>query len=310
MLDIGFDGAEAVLSVGTSGAGEVTATVQGKLLNGDIFYVQSQVTIKGNLVVKFEKHIVACGARPGSRKEPIRHSPVRVYPKGRSSCAAGKGISWHHYPEIYKTCTDWVAQAGSDDFGITEFVLPPGDYLVIAEYDPDPNPAVSNDELYIGRSVGDFAGDVVRMEYVQVIENCKKDSVPAKYKKLKGSELLIIEPEYVEWSGESELYPFIFESVGTWSVTTAVSPPEGFEADHESLSAEVNSEIQVLQFTITDIGSEWVPTKVKHKIKHKGKRKVLGSEIGVKLSPELAKKKGLGLYGKEIGKKQKDKSKQ
>jgi len=42
---------------------------------------------------------------------------------------------------------------------------------------------------------------------------------------------LIIEPEYVEWDGAQELYPFIFESVGNWTVTTSVTPPEGFVAD-------------------------------------------------------------------------------
>jgi hypothetical protein len=123
--------------------------------------------------------------------------------------------------------------------------------------------------------------------------------VPAKYKKKTGSELLIIEPEYVEWDGTEELYPFIFDSVGDWTITTSVSPPEGFVADTESLTEEVNTELEALQFTITDIGSEWVDTEVTHDLEHKGKKEKVKSKIGCKLSKKLAKEKGLTRFGKE-----------
>ena len=77
-------------------------------------------------------------------------------------------------------------------------------------------------------------------------------------------------------------------------------------ADNDALSAEVNSNVEAVQFTITDIGSKWVGTKVKHKIKHKGqKEKTFESEVGIKLSPELAAKKGLSIYGEIDPKKNK-----
>ena len=41
-----------------------------------------------------------------------------------------------------------------------------------------------------------------------------------------------------------------------------MSPPEGFVADADNLSEEVNSEVEAVQFTITDVGSDWVPTGV------------------------------------------------
>ena len=110
----------------------------------------------------------------------------------------------------------------------------------------------------------------------------------------------------MEWSEEAELYPFVFDSLGDWTVTTSVTPPEGFVADNDALSAEVNSQVEAVQFTITDIGSKWVGTKVKHKIKHKGKKeKIVYSEVGIKLSPELAAKKGLSIYGEDAPKKDK-----
>jgi hypothetical protein len=88
-------------------------------------------------------------------------------------------------------------------------------------------------------------------------------------------------------------------------VTTSVAPPEGFVADNESLSEEVTSEVEAVQFVITDIGSEWVATGVTHEVKHKGKKEKVKSKIGVKLSKELAKQKGLDIYGNVLKEKKK-----
>ena len=127
--------------------------------------------------------------------------------------------------------------------------------------------------------------------------------VPVKATRRTGSDLWIIEPEYVEWSGTEELYPFIFESVGDWSVSTAVTPPEGFVADNDSLSEEVNTELEAVQFTITDVGSDWgTPTVISHEISHKKKKKKIKSKVDFKLTKKLADKKNLTIYGKEKGK--------
>ncbi len=45
------------------------------------------------------------------------------------------------------------------------------------------------------------------------------------------------------WDDTEQAYPFIFETVGDWGVTTSVEPPEGFEADYDSLAADVDNEI-------------------------------------------------------------------
>ena len=134
-------------------------------------------------------------------------------------------------------------------------------------------------------------------KYLQVIEKAYGKKGPAKYTKRTGSDLLIIEPEYVEWDGTEELYPVIFESIGDWSVTTSVDPPEGFVTDQDSLTEEVNTEIEAVQFTLTDVGSTWKDTKVKHKIKHKGKTETINSKIDVMLSKKLTKEKKKSRYG-------------
>jgi hypothetical protein len=148
--------------------------------------------------------------------------------------------------------------------------------------------------------VGEIVPGAEIYKYLQVIKKSDGKKVPGKYRKFTGSELLVIEPEYVEWSSEAELYPFIFDSVGDWTVTTAVTPPEGFVADNESLSAEVTNEVESVQFTITDIGSRWIRTKVQHKIKHKKQKEIIvESDVGIKLPPELAQLKGLPIYGED-----------
>ena len=77
-------------------------------------------------------------------------------------------------------------------------------------------------------------------------------------------------------------------------------------SDQESLSEEVNTEVEAVQFTITDVGSDWVATGVVHDIKHKGKKEKIKSKIGVKLSKKLAKEKGLDVFGKKVKPKNKE----
>jgi len=169
--------------------------------------------------------------------------------------------------------------------------------VVITRY---PVPAEgANNYIYPGISTGTVTPGKINQKYLQVIQNGAGKIVPGKYIVRTGSELRIIEPEYMEWSSTQELYPFIFESAGVWGVTTAVAPPEGFVADFKALDAALNSTVQAVQFTVTDVGSAWVSTKVKHKVTHNKKTETIDSKIGIKIAPKLSKEKGLGEFGQE-----------
>ena len=85
-------------------------------------------------------------------------------------------------------------------------------------------------------------------------------------------------------------------------MTTSVAPPEGFISDYENLSEAVTSEIEAVQFVITDVGSEWTATEVIHEVKHKGKKEKIKGKVDVKLSKKLAKSKEVDIYGKKIKK--------
>jgi hypothetical protein len=258
----------------------------------------------GYIQVQADRHVVGIGSYPGSTKSGIKVL-LSVFDRSPGSCLATKfGVSWQQYPLVWAGCPR-VAGGVTGADGAGEVAVDPGDYMLIAVYDPDnslfeTSPSYSGDEVYMGRNVGQVESDKRVPVYLQTIEKAGGKKVPGKYTKRTGSELLIIEPEYVEWDGDEELYPFIFESVGDWSVTTAVAPPSGFVADHESLSEEVNTELTAVQFTIKDVGSEWVATEVVHEVTHKSKKEKIKSKVEVKLSKRLAKEKGLDVFGKKI----------
>jgi Putative metal-binding motif len=259
--------------------------------------LDAAVVTPGTVMIQADKHTVGSGSHPGSTKEPIVGLPVRIYDKSTGSCVSQFGVSWQNYESVWLSCSPPNGSGTTDASGTASIDVPPGDYIVIGKYTPD-----SGDELYIGVSVGAVGSGKTKKDYLQVIVKADEKKVPAKYTKKEGSELLVIEPEYIEWDGTQELYPFVFDSVGDWSVTTSVSPPEGFVADNSTLSEEVTSEEEAVQFTITDVGSKWVDTEVLHEVKHKGKTEKIKSKIGVKLSKKLAKEKGLDEFGNKIKK--------
>ena len=256
----------------------------------------------GYILVEVDKHIVGTGSRPGSTKVGLDGVQVKAFDKTSDSCCMQYfGVSWHYYESIWlssespesECCEELAAgETGDPVSGEVTLEVPRGEYLVIGKYVKE-----EEEPIYMGVSVGLVESGQTKKKYLQLIEKANGKKGPAKYTKKKGSELLIIEPEYVDWDGTEEYYPFIFESIGDWTVTTSVSPPEGFVTDYDTLREDVNSELEAVQFTLTDVGSSWKPTKVKHKIKHKGKTETVDSKIDVKLSKNLAKKKGLSRYG-------------
>jgi hypothetical protein len=96
--------------------------------------------------------------------------------------------------------------------------------------------------------------------------------VPAHTEEDWGSHLLIVEPDYMDWTGTVEQYPFILEAEGTWQVTTSITPPTGFVPDASQLSTTVTDNTSGLQFTLTDVGSSWTQVGVTHDIVHNGKK--------------------------------------
>jgi hypothetical protein len=253
-----------------------------------------QPVVESAIEVEAKLFTIDSGSRPRVTRTDLANCYVRLI-----RCS---DISEDFYPINYKTYqliwqhTPVVATGLTDSNGKAQFVdVFKDEYLIIAHY-PE-----GMTFTHMGRlvRVSDprWLNEQPIVKRFIVLEKADGSKSPGTTHTLTGSELIITEPEFVGWDSEQELYPFVYESEGDWEVSTSISPPEGFKADKKDLKAKVANEVEAVQFTITDKGSRWEETEVTHKIKHKGKTEKIKSKIGIKLSKELAKEKGLGIYG-------------
>lgn len=270
-------GATTVTYSATDACGNTaTAGLQVNVLHGATIDVQADL------------HTVGPGSHPGSSKTPLVGILVCAYSKAQGSCAMTVcgGISHHQYQCILDQCTP-EGCAVTDSTGQALIHVPPGNYIVVSG---DATKTVLPDPL--GVSVGQVNCGQVHKKYMQQIVKADGKKSPGKSTILTGSLLLIIEPEFIVWDDTVQLYPFVFETIGDWTVTASVTPPEGFIADHDALTAEVDNDLRSVQFVITEVGSDLVPTETKFDILHKGERKTVRSSIGIRLTPEYARSRG------------------
>jgi hypothetical protein len=257
------------------------------------------VTDEGSLTIHAVRHAIGLGSHPGSTKTPLPGILIRVYDRSADSCARTMcgGSALPHWSCIVSSCTPAAGDPDdpdsyTDSTGEVSYDLPPDDYLVLG-LDPEPAP----DGTLFGSQASQIICGDQDLEVINEIVDAKGNIRPGKKTVRTGSELLIIEPEVVEWSTTQELYPVVLESQGDWSVTTGIVPPEGFVSDYPYLSTQVSSSTQALQFTVTDIGSSWIPTGMWHRVVHGGRREVILNRISVRLSESLAQQKGLSTEG-------------
>ena len=252
---------------------------------------ESQIRVSSELLA------ISPGNRPVVSKTPIGKMRVQLFEMDK--------IPADYLPAGHKTyalisesdLVDPVQVRFTDGQGNAIFKLAPqGDYLLIATY------KTSTDTRYVGAEVKATNKDwgvpgVFIQEHLKVFLLPNKDTAPGRTKRLTGSELLITQPEYIEWDSAQEYYPFVFESVGDWNVTTTVEPPEGFVADADALQATINNDIEAVQFTVVDVGTTWVDFDVTYDVEHKKKKTKIKDKIGMRLAKKLAKKKNLGIFG-------------
>lgn len=229
----------------------------------------------GTIIVRADKHTIGAGDHPGSTKEPFSGLTVNVFDKSAGSCAAGIGLSWRHYADVVTNCTpdytETTVTSPSAGSAIAQINVAAGTYLIIGD---------DGSDKHLGTVAGIGEGQTIT-KYLQQLITVNGKKINGKTLIQMGSQLLIIQPEYVEWDGIQELYPFVFESLEDWRVTVNIKPPDGFVADYKRLSEEINNETEVLQFTLTDEGSKWRPTKVIFNLKHKLKKIRRFGKIGV-----------------------------
>lgn len=260
-----------------------------------------EAAIKSDVRVTVTEYIFGEGSHPGVTKKPLVDTDFKLRLFSRSACEA------KYSPINHKTCgaitNDWELRSGALTAELVDAVN--GEYLFRDVNQDDwviiGHATALTDYKHLWKLIDaddDRWGGEISVK-LKLMTDSRGKKVPGKSKRLTGSELLIIEPEYVEWTSDQELYPFAFESIGDWGVEVAVEPPEGFVTDNHNLSESVASELKALQFTITDVGSKYEATEVKYKLKHKKKTTNLKSKVYIKLSRKLAKEKKVPVWGED-----------
>lgn len=165
----------------------------------------------------------------------------------------------------------------------------PGNYIAIAF---DPTYTVLPDP--IAGKVNTIGCDETKGARLKQMIRGDGRKMPGKATVLVGSELEIVEPEFVVWDADQQQYPFVFNAiVGTWGVVVETTPPEGFVADFDLLyNAVLDGTVEAAQFVITEVGSDLVPMQTKYTVAHNGELRIIRSHVDIRLTAEYARQRG------------------
>lgn len=274
----------------------VTFTATDACGNQSTATVDVTVLYGSNVEVHAVKHTISLGSHPAVSKTPLAGIDVLAFDTSCGSCACqqtghGCGITWRDYPDIVANCTP-AGLAVTDSAGLATINLPPGEYILISPIDTDGDDVV---DCYLSKRVGDLECGETQRRRLRLVETARGKKLPCKLQRLTGSELLIIEPEYMIWDESEQLYPFVFESVGEWGVVAEVTPPDGFVSDYPELSTEVNNDDASVQFTITELGSDLVPTATRFRVQHNGRAIDVRGRVDITLTEDYALLRGFDL---------------
>ncbi len=274
--------------------GTTTVTFEAEDDCGNVSTATLDVTVEGGgaaIEVHALRYVLGRGRWPIFTKEPIVGAQVCAYERSRGSCPWDE-CRYHLFSYnrcVVNNCAP-VACGVTDANGWATLNVPPGNYIVIAE---DLSGLLLPDPL--GWLVGDL--DCGETAYAPLRQIVRADGrrIACIISRLIGSELLVIQPEEMLWDGEEQVYPFVFESVGAWDVTVSVEPPDGFVPDVSELSDTVINEDSALQFTITELGSDLLPTDTRFEIEHDGRFYDVSGKVNISLTSRYARQRGFNV---------------
>jgi hypothetical protein len=225
-------------------------------------------------------HVDDDSKKPKSHKVFVPNATVRVFIRG-DACPNNLFVTRQpkHWGPIFETCPSFASGTTNANGDVFISLPPTGnnpnqDYVVIGKSPagfPD-NDDDDADSFYSGKQVNNLKSCDVKDVTLRKIRRFDGKVAPCGDDEDWGTHLVIVSPDYVDWTSTVERYPFVIEAEGTWDVTTAITTPEGFVADASELSASITDDSGGLQFTLTDVGSSWTGVSVTHNIVHKGKK--------------------------------------
>jgi hypothetical protein len=276
--------------------GTTVVSFTAKDASGNTSVATKSVTVRygASVYVQAAKYTVGGGCRPVVTKSVLAGITITAYSAASGSCArqqnrCGGAIGPQQYPAIVANCTP-LASGVTDTRGILTMNLPTGDYVLISRASDHGR------DQYIGAQVYGLRCGQTQNAYLEILEDSRGITYSGFTTRLVGTELLIVQPEEITWDDTQQLYPYIFESDGAWGVVTSVSPPEGFVADYDTLSSAVNDTMNAVQFTITELGSDLVPTPTTFVVDHKGRRQIVRRDVGIKLTTRYARLRGFDVH--------------
>jgi hypothetical protein len=286
------DNASATLPAGQTTT--VTFTATDGCGNSTQASVDASVEYGSTIDVYASSLTFGWGHHPVVSKEPLDGITVHVFERaGAEHCSHHQPswAGWHWWRHVAHDCdeSDAVNSGVTDSNGFVSIDVPPGDYIVVTFFDFDDDGEVDH---YIGRRARGIACGQSKNRRLRLIITPRGKHLAARISRLTGSELLIVEPDLMIWDDQEQEYPFGFESEGDWGVGVSVEPPDGFVSDASNLDTDVNDALEGVQFTVTEVGSDLVPTKTTFEVSHNGLRHVVHSKVGIKLTPSYARERG------------------
>ena len=191
------------------------------------------------------------GSQPQTTAAPIEGMTVKLFLVSL--------IPQDYYPVDFKTYhliwenVPFAMSAITDADGLAKFEgVEPDNYLILGHY------LEGQGSNYLARNVqaddNRWILDKLITEPLVALESADGDMLVCQIFRFTGSELLIYQPEFIEWDGRVEYYPIVFESEGAWQVKTIVTPSAGFSADRKSIMVKVVDELEAIQFKIRKKG--------------------------------------------------------
>ena len=243
-----------------------------------------------------KKYTLGWGCRPWIHCEPLDDITIAAFDFSCGSCARYYYMQqWccmrQALPRIFSHC-DPVATGVTNQCGVTLLDVPPGDYLVAAYFDDNGDGAP---DTYLGNLTFNVHCGETRIERLYLVKVANGKHMGCNWHYFFGSELIVVEPQDMLWDGTEQLYPFVFDTEGDWDVDVSITPPDGFLSDYDHLDDTVVSELKALQFTVTEIGSDLIPTASHFKINHQGRSHIFDSAIDIMLTPDYARSRGFNV---------------
>ena len=222
-----------------------------------------------------------CPNGAGSCKGSIAGAEVRVFDRNNPQFEA----MWTSSPDgllygdVYETAVGLVARCVTGADGRCE----------TGENDNIPllkivKTSIDGYTVYTGLPQNPGAAQANPVTFLDVIRAIDKDGNvtirAGKKTVVEGSYLEIIEPDYVIWENEVELYPFLFTSDSEWNIDLCLHVPAGY-AVHEGECQQllVANETATLMLTVEDMESPEPNFSLEIKLKHKDKTTNLNREV-------------------------------